>query len=57
MLEHYTHGTEWLIYGLGLSSAEENHHDTWNTAQDLCLVVNNQETVAIKELCAAVGGF
>ncbi len=33
-----------------------NHHDTWNTVQDLCVFVNNQETFAIKS-CAAVGGF
>ncbi len=30
---HYGHAAEWLIYGLGLPSAKENHHDTWNTVQ------------------------
>ncbi len=42
---------EWSIYELGLLSAKENHDDTWNTVQDLCLFVSNhgnQETFPIK---------
>ncbi len=39
------------MYGLGLPCAKENHHDTWNTVQDLCVFVSNQETFAIKS-CA-----
>ncbi len=35
----YMHGLEWSIHGLSLPSAKENHHDTWNRAQDLCLSV------------------
>ena len=45
---HYACGVEWSMYGLGLPSAKENLHDTWNAAQDLCLFVSNQETFAIK---------
>ncbi len=26
----------------------ENHHDTWNTVQDLCVFVSNQETFAVE---------
>ncbi len=54
---HYAHAAEWSIYGLGLPSAKENHHDTWNTVQDLYVFVSNQVTFAIKELRPAVGGF
>ena len=54
---HYMHGAEWSIYGLGLPSAKENHHDTWNTAQDLCLLVSNQETFAIKSCAQQQGAF
>ncbi len=54
---HYVLAAEWSIYGLGVPSAKEKHHDTWNTAQDLCGFVSNQGTFAIKELRAAVGGF
>ena len=45
----YACGVEWSIYGLGVPSAKENLHDTWNTAQDLCLFVSNQEMFAIKD--------
>ena len=34
------HGAEWSISGLGLPSAKENHHDTWNTSKiSVCLSV------------------
>ncbi len=48
---------EWSIYGLGLPSAKENHHDMWNTAQDLCLFVSNQEMFAIKSCAQRSGAF
>ena len=51
------HGAEWSKYGLGLPSAKENHHDTWNTAQDFCLFVSNQETFAIKSCVQWSGAF
>ena len=51
------HAAEWLIYGLGLPSAKENHHDTWNTVQDLCLFVSNQEMFAIKRCAQQSGAF
>ena len=40
-----------------LSVHQRSHAKTWNTTQDLCLFVSNQETCAIKELRAAVGDF
>ncbi len=54
---HYACGAEWSIYGLGLLSAKENCHDTWNTAKDLCLFVSNQETLAIKSCAQRSGAF
>ncbi len=44
---------EWLIYELDLPDAKENHQDTWNTVQDLCLFVSNQGMFTIKN-CAVV---
>ena len=51
------HDAEWSIYGPGLPSANKNHHDTWNTAKDLCLFVSNQETFAIKSCAQRSGAF
>ncbi len=56
-LEYEFCGAEWSIYGLSLPSAKENHHDTWNTAQDLCLFVSNQETFVIKSCAHRSGAF
>ncbi len=53
----YACGAEGSIYGLGLPSAKENHHDTWNTAQELCLFVSNQETFTIKSCAQRSGAF
>ncbi len=36
------------MYGLSLPSAKENLCDTWNTVQDLCVFVSNQEVLVIK---------
>ena len=35
----------------------ENHHDTWNTVQDLCGFVSNQEMFAIKSCAQRSGAF
>ncbi len=47
----------WSIYGLGLPSAKENDHDTWNIVQDLCVFVSNQETFAIKSCMQRLRAF
>ncbi len=54
---HYACGAEWSIYGLGLPSAKENHHDTWNTAQDLWFFFSNNEMFAIKGCAQRSGAF
>ncbi len=54
---HYARVAEWLIYGLGLPSASENHHDTWDTVQDPCVFVSNQETFAIKSCVQRLRAF
>ena len=55
---HYAHAAEWSIYGIGLPSAKENRHDTWNTVQDLCVFVNWWSwNIRDQELRAVVGGF
>ncbi len=54
---HYAHAAEWSIYGLGLQSAKENHHDTWHTVQDLCAFVSGHETFAIKCCTQRSGAF
>ncbi len=54
---HYAHAADWSIYGLGLPSAKENHHDTWHTVQDLCVFVNNQGTFAIKSCVQRLRAF
>ena len=48
---------EWLIYGLSLPSAKENHHNTWNTIQDLCVFVSNQEMFTINSCAQRLGAF
>ncbi len=45
------------IYGLGLPSAKKNHHDTWNTVQDLCAFVSNQETFTTKRCAQRLRAF
>ena len=42
---HYACAAKWSIYGLGLPSAKENHRDTWNTVQDLCVFISNQDSL------------
>ncbi len=36
---------------------QQNHHDPWNTVQDLCVFVSNQGAFTIKDPHAAVEGF
>ncbi len=55
--QHYASGAEWSIYGLGVPSAKQHHHDTLNTVQDLCVFVSNKGKFGIQEPRAAVGGF
>ncbi len=47
------HAAEWLILGLSLPSAKQNHHDIGNTVQDLC-VCHQSGGICDQEPCAAV---
>ena len=37
--------------------SKENHHDTWNTVQDFCVFVSNQETFAIENCMQRLRAF